>query len=219
MNSYDPDYASSTTFFILVISVLHFIAWFVQSILCTSCELAPILSGNQGRVPAWCPQSRFQDTGNANLADMLGKLAIAKDILQWGMVGLTVALIEIARREWMRAERARSETLRAQGAGIDFGGERRQIELKTGVELVGMQISGPQPIKPASVQQPLDESEAKRKRNGQGSSLGEPGPPIPRQPEGPGVPDGKNTDNYYGNGMKAALKRSGTLNYMYDTRL
>lgn len=149
---------------------------------------------------------------------MLGKLATAKDILQWGMVGLTVALIEIARREWMRAERVRSETLRAQGAGIDFGGERRQIDLKTGVELVGMQISGPQPIQPASVQQPLPESEAKHKRSGQGS-LGEPGPPIPRQPEGPGVPDGKNTDNYYGNGMKAGLKRTGTLNYMYDTRV
>ena len=150
---------------------------------------------------------------------MLAKLATAKDILQWVMVGLTVALIEIARREWMRAERVRTETYRAQGAGIDFGGERRPINFKTGVELVGIQISGPQPIRPPSVQEPPPpESESKHNRKGQGS-LGEPGPPIPRQPEGPGVPVGKNTDNYYGNGMKAALKRSGTLNYMYDTRV
>ena len=222
---YDPDYTSTTTFFILGVSILHFIAWFAQAILCTSCELGPILSGNQGRVPGWCPQSRFQDLGKPGLVDMLGTLATVKDFLQWGMVALTVALIEIARREYMRAERARSEALRRQGAGIDFGGERRQINMKTGgfVEMGKMEISGPRYISPeeqaAAAAAAAAAAEAEAKKRQKGGNLGEPGPPIPRQPEGPGVPENKNSDNYYGNGMKTGLTRKPTLNYMYESRL
>jgi hypothetical protein len=214
---YDPDYTSTTTFFILGVSILHFVAWFAQAILCTSCELAPILSGNQGRVPGWCPQSRFQDMGTPGLADMLGTLATVKDFLQWGMVAITVALIEIARREWMRAERVRTEALRSQGAGIDFGGERRQINLKGGVVEMGkMEISGPRYISPEELQAAAQPEPNKNRRGG---SLGEPGPPIPKQPEGPGVPENQNSDNYYGNGMKVGLTRKPTLNYMYESRI
>ena len=148
---------------------------------------------------------------------MLSTLATVKDFLQWLMVALTVALVEIARREWMRAEHVRSESLRGQGAGVDFGGERRQLDLKGGpVEMSTMQISGPRFIPPEELQPAPKPMPG---RNGSGGPADEPGPPVPRQPEGPGVPDKQNSDNYYGNGMKTGLSRKPTLNYMYESRI
>ncbi|KAK5054446.1 hypothetical protein LTR84_001336 [Exophiala bonariae] len=214
---YNPDYTSTTTFFILAVSFLHFVAWFTQAILCTACELAPILSGNQGQVPGWCPQSRFQDAGGQGLANMLGTLATVKDFFQWGMVAITIALFEIARREWMRAERARIEAFQRQGAGVDFGGERRRINPDGSfLEMGKMEISGPRFIRPEEIQAAADAEAAKKKK---AENLGAPGPPIPKQPEGTGVPENQKSDNYYGNGMKTGLTRKPTLNYMYESRI
>lgn len=154
--------------------------------------------------------------GTDGLADMLGTLATVKDFLQWVMVAITIALFEIARREWMRAERARSEAFRRQGAGVDFGGERRQVNADGGfLEMGKLEISGPRFIPPEEIQAAA-EAEAQKKRKA--DSLGEPGPPIPKQPEGTGVPANQKSDNYYGNGMKMGLTRKPTLNYMYESR-
>lgn len=220
--SYDPEYAASSTLFILAVSVLHFLAWFAQSILCTSCELAPILAGTQGVVPRWCPQSRFRDTGKPALADMLGTLATAKDFLQWGIVLLTILLIECARREYMRADHVRRDAFRQEGAGVDFGGPSRGVpdaNYKTpGVELAT--ISGPRLFRPgedlATKEEELRwqqqaEVEENKKRQKQDAS---PVVVAAPQPTGPGAPGNK--DNYYGNG---GLKRSGTLNHMYESRV
>ncbi|KAL2430476.1 hypothetical protein ABEF95_008594 [Exophiala dermatitidis] len=124
-HDYDIDYGVSSTMFVLGVSILHSLAWFAQSILCTSCELAPILAGTQGLVPRWCPQFRFKDTGKPGLDDMLAKLATVKDFMQWGMVLLTIALVECARREYIRASRVQQEMFRGTGAGVDFGGPSR----------------------------------------------------------------------------------------------
>ncbi|EHY55862.1 hypothetical protein HRR83_006752 [Exophiala dermatitidis] len=129
---YDIDYGVSSTMFVLGISILHFLAWFAQSILCTSCELAPILAGTQGLVPRWCPQFRFKDTGKPGLDDMLAKLATVKDFMQWGMVLLTIALVECARREYIRASRVQQEMFRGAGAGVDFGGPSRGAPSENG---------------------------------------------------------------------------------------
>ncbi|EXJ86088.1 hypothetical protein A1O1_06457 [Capronia coronata CBS 617.96] len=149
---YDPNYGVSSTMFILGVSVLHFLAWLAQSILCTSCELAPILAGTQGRVPRWCPQSRFKDIGTPGLANMLGTLATVKDVLEWGMVLLTILLIECARREYMRAVQVQHEAFLGAGAGVDFGGRSRGFDgadsKKPGVavELSAVEMSGPKPV-------------------------------------------------------------------------
>ncbi|KAL2402382.1 hypothetical protein ABEF95_008842 [Exophiala dermatitidis] len=125
LHDYDIDYGVSSTMFVLGASILHLLAWFAQSILCSSCELAPILAGTQGLVPLWCPQFRFKDTGKPGLDDMLAKLATVKDFMQWGMVLLTIALVECARREYIRASRVQQEMFRGAGAGVDFGGPSR----------------------------------------------------------------------------------------------
>ncbi|EXJ85275.1 hypothetical protein A1O3_05950 [Capronia epimyces CBS 606.96] len=149
---YDTDDGVKSTMFILGISVLHLVAWLAQSILCTSCELAPVLAGTEGRVPRWCPQSRFKDTGQPGLAGMLGTLATVKDFLQWAMVLLTILLLECARREYVRAARAKHAVVHAAGAGVDFGGPSRGFgvpvpDWKTpgvAVELSTITISGPE---------------------------------------------------------------------------
>lgn len=221
---YDADYASSTTFFILAVSIMHVTAWLAQAALCTGCELAPILAGTQGTVPKWCPQSRFQDTRQPGLAGMLATLATAKDFLQWAMVVLAAVLVECARREYMRAEHVRREDVRMAGAGVDFGGGARAgafPAVKSGggaggvvVELT--QISGPRLFRP---EEEAREQERQRQRQHQQRKMeterDRPLPPQPPQPTGPGAPG--NRDNYYGNGM--GLKRSGTLNYMYESRV
>jgi hypothetical protein len=222
--AYNADYTVSTTFFILCVSVIHTLAWLLQSILCTSCELAPILSGNQGRVPKWCPQSRFRDSGQPNLAMMLGTLAPVKDFLQWGMVALSIALIECARREYMRAEYFRRQQVQAMGAGVDFGGPSQGTDIlfntkSAGVEL--KQISGPKLVfraeeearrRQEEAEQKRKEAERKKKLQVQFAPDGRDALPLP---VGPGAPGNK--DNYYGNGM--GLQRSNTLNYMYESRV
>ncbi|KIW10593.1 hypothetical protein PV08_11557 [Exophiala spinifera] len=215
--SYDANYTASTTTFILAISILHFLAWLAQACLCTGCELAPILAGTQGRVPRWCPQSRFRDSGNPNLADMLGTLATVKDFMQWVMVLFTIALIECARRESRSAEHARRELFRRAGTGVDFGGPRGDAKGSNQVPLtvIGSNISGPRILTPAEIaaqQRQQQEEEDRKKKQAEERRK------QAQLPAGPGVPDNK-PDNYYGNGMGNGLKRTKTLNYMYDTRI
>ncbi|ETI22496.1 hypothetical protein G647_06571 [Cladophialophora carrionii CBS 160.54] len=220
-HAYDADYAVTSSFFILCVTVLHTLAWLAQSILCTSCELAPILQGHQGLVPKWCPQSRFRDSGQPGLANMLGTLAPVKDFLQWVMVVLAAALIECARREYVRAEVVRRQQVRMMGAGVDFGGRSQGanavVQTKTpGVEL--NEISGPQLIFRAEEEARRRQEEEERKQREEekrNKQLTTGGSSLPPQPTGQGVSGNK--DNYYGNGM--GLKRSGTLNYMYESRV
>ncbi|KAK4944435.1 hypothetical protein LTR10_016109 [Elasticomyces elasticus] len=204
-NASDADYTATSTFIILLFSILHFLVWLLESILCTSCELAPILAGTEGRVPRWCPQSRFKDSGQPNLANMLATLATVKDFTQWMMVLITISLIECARREYMRAEHVRSEAFRREGTDLDV----------EAINLTVAKISGPRLLTAeeiAAQQQLKDEEEARKQKEEQERQVRM---NAPRQPMGPGVPG--NTDNYYGNGM--TLKRSGTLNYMYESRI
>ncbi|RMD44688.1 hypothetical protein DV735_g390, partial [Chaetothyriales sp. CBS 134920] len=84
---------------LLVLSILQFIGWLVQALLCTVCELGPVLAGHQGQVPRWCLQSQFRNRGSANLPDMLATLAQAKDFTQWAMVLLSGVLVECALKE------------------------------------------------------------------------------------------------------------------------
>ncbi|KAJ9612713.1 hypothetical protein H2204_014970 [Knufia peltigerae] len=214
--SYDAQYTASTTLFILAISVLHFLAWLAQASLCTGCELAPILAGTEGRVPRWCPQSRFRDSGDPNLANMLGTLATVKDFMQWVMVLLTIMLIECARREYRSAERIRREMTRRAGTGVDFGGPRGAVKGSNSISLtaIGNSISGPRILTAAEIaaQQRMQQEEEDRKKNQAEQQLKQ----VQLQ-NGPGVPNNK-PDNYYGNGMGNGLKRTKTLNHMYDTR-
>ncbi|KIX95583.1 uncharacterized protein Z520_08703 [Fonsecaea multimorphosa CBS 102226] len=235
--AYDAGYTVRSTFLTLCVSVAHTLMWFSQSILCTSCELAPILAGHQGQVPQWCPQSRFHDTGNPNLANMLGTLAPVKDFLQWTMFALAAALIECARREWMRAEHVRAQQTRLMGAGVDFGGYgdgggggdfvKKTTPMAAAaaaggvVELGNINISGPRLVFRAEEAARREQDEAKKRRqqgaNGGGRGDNNNGAPLPPAPVLP--PTGKKKDNYYGNGM--GLKRSGTttLNHMYESRV
>ncbi|KIW32168.1 uncharacterized protein PV07_03733 [Cladophialophora immunda] len=236
---YDANYTVTTTFFVFCVSIVHTLMWFAQSVLCTSCELAPILAGHQGQVPRWCPQSRFHDTGNPGLANMLGTLATVKDFLQWAMVALAAGLVECARREWMRAEHVRGLHVRTMGAGVDFGGygggEGENFPKKTtlggaagAVELSN--ISGPRLVfraeeEAAARQREREQEETRRRqeeeeRKRQWASGNGPLPTTTRT-TGNGVvaavPPPNKKDNYYGNGM--GLKRSGTLNHMYESRV
>ncbi|KAI1629497.1 hypothetical protein EDD37DRAFT_604382 [Exophiala viscosa] len=200
---YDTDYTATSTFVILLFSILHFLMWLLQSILCTSCELAPILAGTEGRVPRWCPQSRFKDSGQPSLANTLATLATVKDFTQWIMVLMTMFLIECARREYTCAEHVRSEAFRREGTDVEA------------IDLTVAKISGPRLLTPeeiATQQRLKDEEEAEKQKEEQDRRARM---NAPRQPMGPGVPG--NTDNYYGNGM--TLKRSNTLNYMYESRI
>ncbi|KIX08103.1 uncharacterized protein Z518_02759 [Rhinocladiella mackenziei CBS 650.93] len=219
---YDPERTVSTTFFILAVGVVHLLAWLIQAILCTSCELAPILAGTQGRVPRWCPQSRFKDTGKPGLADMLGTLATVKDFMQWVMVAMAILLIECARREYMRANRVQREAFRQAGAGIDFGGPSRGGDFKmpgftngTVIELNNLNISGPRLFRPEEEFANKQAQGGQRMNEEENKGAPDTGPRLPPGPVGPGVPG--NRDNYYGNGM--GLKRSNTLNYMYESRV
>ncbi|KAJ9606782.1 hypothetical protein H2200_008791 [Cladophialophora chaetospira] len=218
---YDADYAVSMTFFIVCVAVLQTLAWLGQAILCTSCELAPILQGHQGLVPRWCPQSHFHDSGTPGLAGMLSTLATVKDILQWVMVILSAALIECARREYIRAEVVRRQQARMMGAGIDFGGPSQGVDVDFQTKAPGVelnQISGPkltfwaeEEARKRKEEEERKQQDAQKKKVQFVTTAGQPTP----QPTGPGAPGNK--DNYYGNGM--GLKRSGTLNYMYESRV
>lgn len=272
---YDVDFGVSSTKFILGVSILHFLVWLAQAILCTSCELAPILAGTQGRVPRWCPQSRFKDTGTPGLANMLGTLATVKDFLEWGVVLLTILLIECARREYMRAMQIQQDMLRGVGAGVDFGGPSRGVEFGgtnskmpdvQAVEMSTIEISGPWPTSlggseeqrqrqensgrgddgrvrqelagyQAEWQKEQDRTQPQqgdqlpqRARSGSGAQGRTGGPNetrLPSIPERPGgsVPGFK--DAYRGNGAArgpdtgsaTGLKRTGTLNHMYESRV
>ncbi|KAJ9503387.1 hypothetical protein LTR99_006751 [Exophiala xenobiotica] len=211
--SYDADYTVTSTFFILTVSVFHFLAWLAQASLCTGCELAPILSGTQGLVPRWCPQSRFKDSGKPGLADMLGTLATVKDFMQWVMVVLTILLIECARREYRRAEHVRRDMFQRAGLGVDLGGPRGDAKAPAQVPLSN--ISGPRILTPEEIaarQKAQQEEEERKKKAAEQRRM------AAQLPSGPGVPVNK-PDNYYGNGMAPGLKRTKTLNYMYDTRV
>ncbi|OAG41682.1 hypothetical protein AYO21_04146 [Fonsecaea monophora] len=238
---YDAGYAVTTTFFILCVSVLHTLTWFAQSVLCTSCELAPILAGHQGRVARWCPQSRFRDTGDRDLANMLGTLATVKDFLQWAMFALAAGLVECARREWMRAELVRGQHVRMMGAGVDFGGAGggggknnnnspfSKNPVNGVVELSTVTISGPRLVfraeeAEAAKQRERDAAEARRRDEDEdrkrrwASGVGPLPPPIPpKNSSSAGANNSKKKDNVYANGM--GLKRSGTLNHMYESRV
>lgn len=222
--THDPEYASSTTLVILAASVLHSLMWFAQSILCTSCELVPILAGTQGRVPRWCPQSRFKDTGQAGLATMLGTLATAKDFTQWVMVGLTLALLECARREYRRAERIRRDAHRDEGAGVDLGGPRQggfkapaavgAVELSTiSAPKLGAWNAEEQTWPPSAPPQKQRRSrrEIVTKRRDDGPAL----PPLPTDLASRTTTQGAAPSR----GQHTGLKRSGTLNYMYESRV
>ncbi|RMZ81074.1 hypothetical protein DV738_g2474, partial [Chaetothyriales sp. CBS 135597] len=102
-----------------ILSILQLVGWLVQALLCTFCELGPVLAGHQGRVPRWCPQSQFRNRGKASLPDMLATLVQAKDFTQWAMVPLSGVLVECARRQWVRG-RARDAT-RARAIGYGYG--------------------------------------------------------------------------------------------------
>jgi hypothetical protein len=218
---YDAALAVSTTFFIFCFSILYSLAWLAQAILCTSCELAPILNGTQGNVPKWCPQSRFRDARDPSLPGMLGTLATVKDILQWVMFGTSLLLIECGRREYMRAQYVANATIKLLGVGVDFGGPSQGT---TGFNLPSKEaaISGPQLVyraeeearRKAEEAQRRKADEERRRKNGLIPHFATTRPNPQSLPVGPGAPG--NTDNYYGNGM---LKRSNTLNYMYDTRV
>jgi hypothetical protein len=218
---YDAHFAVSTTFFVFCFSILYSLAWLAQSILCTSCELAPILKGTQGNVPKWCPQSRFRDSRDPSLPGMLGTLATVKDILQWVMFGISLMLIECGRREYVRAQYVANATIKLLGAGVDFGGPSQGT---AGFNLPSKEaaISGPQLVyraeeearRKAEEAQRRQADEERRRKNGLIPHFATTGPNPQSLPIGPGAPGTK--DNYYGNGM---LKRSNTLNYMYDTRV
>ena len=160
---------------------------------------------------------------------MLGTLATVKDILLWIMVVLAAALIECARREYMRAEHVRRQTAMTMGGGIDFGGPSQGVNVDLQTKNMATfelnAISGPKLVY-------REEEEARRKREEDERKQWEEEErrrkkpdvsvrPLPTllqsqpQPLGPGAPGNK--DNYYGNGM--GLKRSGTLNYMYESRV
>ncbi|EXJ58542.1 hypothetical protein A1O7_05969 [Cladophialophora yegresii CBS 114405] len=219
---YDADYAVTRSFFILGVTVLYTLAWLGQSILCTSCELAPILQGNQGIVPKWCPQSNFRDSGQPGLASMLGTLAPVKDFLQWVMVVLAIALIECARREYVRAEVVRRQQVRMMGAGVDFGGPSQGTNAVVPSKIPGVElndISGPKLVfraeEEARRRKEEEEEKKRQEEEKRKKQLVTGGSSLPPQPTGLGAPGNK--DNYYGNGM--GLKRTGTLNYMYESKV
>ena len=85
------------------------------------------------------------------------------------------------------------------------------------MELGPINISGPRLLKPEEVAareaaQAKEEDEKRKKKEQQRTDAG---PKLAPLPAGPGAPG--NRDNYYGNGM--GLKRSNTLNYMYESRV
>ena len=157
----------------------------------------------------------------AGLPGMLGTLATVKDILQWVMVIISAALLECARRDYVRAEVVRRQQARMMGAGVDFGGPSQGVNMDfqnkiPGVELT--QISGPKlTFRAEEEARRREEEEVRIKQEKEKKTVQfATGPaPLPPQPTGPGAPG--NRDNYYGNGM--GLKRSGTLNYMYESRV
>jgi hypothetical protein len=161
---------------------------------------------------------------------MLGTLAPVKDVLQWIMVVIAAALIECARREYMRAEHVGRQQVQLLGAGVDFGGPSQGVNVDfqtkniAGVELT--QISGPKLVFRAEeeARRKKEEDAAKKSQQGEaakkkqvqfaaGAGAEAGSLPSAPQPIGPG-PSG-NKDNYYSNG----LKRSGTLNHMYESRV
>ena len=134
---------------------------------------------------------------------MLATLATVKDFTQWIMVLMTMVLIECARREYMRAEHVRSEAFRREGTDVEA------------ITLTVAKISGPRLLTAeeiATQQRLKEEEEARKKKEEQDRQTRLNAPPQPRGPGAPGT-----RDNYYGNGM--GLKRSNTLNYMYESRI
>ena len=103
LTSTKPTITLAAATFLFTMSVVQFIWWLGQASLCTACEMAPVLAGHQGQVPRWCPQSRFVDKGVKGLPDMLATLAVVKDSVSWGMVLISLILVECARRQWARA--------------------------------------------------------------------------------------------------------------------
>jgi hypothetical protein len=144
---------------------------------------------------------------------MLGTLATIKDFMQWVMVVLTILLIECARREYRRAEHVRRDMFQRAGLGVDLGGPRGDAKALAQVPLSN--ISGPRILTPEEIaaQQKAELEEEERKKK-----VAEQRRMAAQLPSGPGVPVNK-PDNYYGNGMAPGLKRTKTLNYMYDTRV
>ena len=110
----------------LLTAAAQTVAWLGQASLCTACELSPVLAGNQGLVPQWCPQSKFRDTGNIDLPKMLAQLAIVKDTSHWVMVPLSAVLVECGRRQW-----ARSRIAAVEAQNFDPG--LREYDWKNGV--------------------------------------------------------------------------------------
>lgn len=119
-SSDDEDYESMASF-LLGVSALHSLGWLIQACLCTACELVPILTGAQGRVSKWCPQSHFKDTNTVGLANMMGELATAKDVLQWIIFIISIGLIECARRTWMQARVQSATRLQIEAGKKDEG--------------------------------------------------------------------------------------------------
>ncbi len=115
----------------LLAACLQVFLWLAQASICTACELGPILSGAQGNVPRWCPQSNFRDSGDADLPNMLAQLATIKDTAAWFMIILSALLIECARRQWARARIAAVEQI-----NIDPG--LREYDWKNGVTVSGV---------------------------------------------------------------------------------
>jgi len=121
---------------------------------------------------------------------------------------LALGLVECARRESMRAGRAQRDMWRREGAGVDFGGPAEgsqgwkapESTAVTTVELAA--ISGPKLLYRAEERQKAETPNANR-------------PPPPAPPSmNPGAPA-----NSYGGNAVSNLKRSGTLNHMYESRV
>lgn len=119
-----PTPLSTTT--LLLLSLLFTLFWLTLSIIATSCELAPILSGSQGTVPQWCPQSNFRGlapgpTTATDRADMLASLALAKDCFNWVIFVAGIGMVECCRRGKVRCAREEGERLRGE-VEVGLGG-------------------------------------------------------------------------------------------------
>ncbi len=214
----DAAYTSRGALVVLVVSVVHALMWLAQSVLCTACELAPVLAGAEGRVPRWCPQSRFKDTGRPAVAHMLGTLAAVKDFTQWLVVlPLAAALVECARREYMRANRVRRDVLRRQGAGVDLGGWGETTSGGGG----GGGGQGWIPSKaPEITTAELDPiGRPKPMFRSDGTRLTRLEEEQQQQQQQQHKTSGQPNNTYIGNNAGSTPKRSGTLNHMYESRI
>ncbi|KPI43774.1 uncharacterized protein AB675_6225 [Cyphellophora attinorum] len=113
---------------LMIFTALYTLGWLAQATVCTACELAPILSGRQGNVPGWCPQSRFRELpstsdpfsntpsiDSADNAARLASVAQAKDVIMWVIFVAGLLMLECCRRGWKMSQVLEAERERDMG--------------------------------------------------------------------------------------------------------